>query len=57
MANVFCETISASTSQGFQTGLDLHIPLHHRLQMEKELKVAKELPGNAHIGSIYEQFI
>lgn len=29
-------------------GLDLHIPLHHQLQMEKELKVTNELPGHPH---------
>lgn len=29
-------------------GLDLHIPLHHQLQMEKELKVTNELPGRPH---------
>lgn len=29
-------------------GLDLHIPLHHQLQMEKELKVTNKLPGRPH---------
>lgn len=49
MAKVFREIISASTSQGFQMGLDLHLPLHHRLQMEDELKEANELTGSPHI--------
>lgn len=52
---VFSKIIATSRSQDFQIGLDLHILLHHQLQMEKELKVANELPETLHV--IKTQFI
>lgn len=46
---VFQEFIFTRTSQGIRIDADLHMCLHHQMQMDKELKGAVELPRSPNI--------